>query len=84
MCGFSGSTFFLIFDILRPVLFIDFVNFLLGVRFVEFWPVVLRLPGLHWLRRVLSFSEVVLIGPEARVLMISALLSLTVGALVCM
>ena len=57
--------------------------FLVGVRFVEFWPVVLLLPGLHWLRHVLFSCEVGLIGPEARVLMIFVLLSLTVGALVC-
>ena len=56
----------------------------MGVRFVEFWPVVLRLLGLHWLRHVLFSCEVGLIGPEARVLMIYVLLSLTLGALACM
>ena len=45
--------------------------FLVGVRFIEFWPVVLRLLGLHWVRHVLFFCEVGLNGPEARVLMIS-------------
>ena len=59
--------------------FLDFVIFLVGVRFVESWPVVLRLLGLHWLRHVLFSCEVGLIGPEARVLM-----SLVLGALVCM
>ena len=65
------------------MLFSWFCYFLVGVRFVEFWPVVLRLLGLYWLRHVLSFCEVGLIGPEARVLMNFVLLSLTVGALIC-
>ena len=85
MCGFAGSTFFFLFLIFYGLCFlVDFVIFLVGVRFVEFWPVVLRLLGLHWLRHVLSFCEVGLVGPEARVLMISVLLSLAVGALMFM
>ena len=69
--GFYGQCFFC-----------DFCGFLCWcVRFVEFWPVVLRLLGLHWLRHVLFSCEVGLLGPEARVLMISVLLSLVVGAL---
>ena len=56
----------------------------MGVRFVEFWPVVLRLLGLHWLRHVLFSCEVSLIGLEARVLIVFLLLSLTLGALACM
>ena len=69
---FCGQYFFFVFlNILRPVLFSWFCYFfLVGVPFVEFWPVVLRLLGLHWLRHVLFFCEVGLIGPEARVLMI--------------
>ena len=79
---FCGQYFFLIFCMFYGLCFlVVFVVFFGGCAFCRIG-VVLRLPGLHWLRRVLFFCEVGLIGPEARVLIIFVLLSLTVGALI--
>ena len=83
--GFYGQCFFCDFCEFCGLCFlVDFVVFCWCVRFCRFWPTVLLHPGLHWLRHVLFFCEVGLIGPEARVLMIFVLLSLTLGALAFM